>query len=94
MTAEYTPMTDVLRDLWVDHLLDPLPRAEGIALVPTVQTAFDRWLAEHDAEVRAKAVEDEADWIEQYNLGPLIEYSGTWASRLRARAAAIREGRA
>lgn len=53
--AEYTPTTDALRDLWVDHLLDPLPRHEGIALVPLVQAAFDQWLAERDREVAARA---------------------------------------
>ena len=49
MAEEYTPTTDALRDLWVDHMLDHLPRAEGIALVPAVQADFDRWLAAHDA---------------------------------------------
>ncbi|UOE45923.1 hypothetical protein [Agromyces larvae] len=43
--AEYTPTTDALRDLWVDHLLNPLPRAVVIELVPEVQAAFDRLLA-------------------------------------------------
>lgn len=53
----YMPTTDELLDLWVDHKLDPLPRAEGIALVPEAQVAFDRWLA----SVKSEALTDVAN---------------------------------
>jgi hypothetical protein len=47
------PSTDDVRDIWVDYHLNPLPRAEGIALVPEYQQAFDAWLETIRAEVRA-----------------------------------------
>lgn len=77
---EYTPSLDQLRDLWVDHLLDPLPRREGIALVPDVQAAFDRWLAAERVEVAAKALEEVAD-------GSSLVVIAEW---LRAHAAVLR----
>lgn len=49
---------------------------------------FDRWLAEHDREVSAKALEDAA---EQMDYG--IAYTGPAREWLTARAAEIREGK-
>lgn len=57
------PTVGHLRDLWVDWHLDPLPRSQGVALVPAYQAEFDRWLAEHDAQVAARA------WDEGYDRG-------------------------
>ena len=66
MSDEYTPTTDALRDLWVDHLLDPLPRSEGIERVPAVQAEFDRWLR----DIKAQA------WYEGYAQGDVGGYFG------------------
>lgn len=41
---DLVPTTDEVRDIWVDYYLNHLPRADGIALVPRYQAAFDRWL--------------------------------------------------
>jgi hypothetical protein len=49
-----TPSTDDVRDIWVDYHLNPLPRAEGIGLVPEYQQTFDAWLETIRAEVRAE----------------------------------------
>ncbi len=51
------PTVGHLRDLWVDWHLDPLPRSQGVALVPAYQAEFDRWLAEHDAQVLRDAAD-------------------------------------
>jgi len=48
------PSTDDVRDIWVDYHLNPLPRAEGIALVPEYQQAFDAWLGTIRADERAR----------------------------------------
>lgn len=65
--GQYTPDVDDLRDLWVDRKLDPLPRAQGIELVPTVQAEFDRWLETVRAEAKAEALRgtlpDGAKWF-------------------------------
>lgn len=50
--AEYIPTTDQIRDAYVGepaHFMDDLVRAE-----------FDAWLAEHDREVQARALEEAA----------------------------------
>ena len=48
------PSTDDVRDIWVDHHLNPLPRAEGIGLVPEYQAAFDAWLESVRADERGR----------------------------------------
>lgn len=53
---EYEPTTEVVRDEWV-HLEGAIP-PDGI---PKREAAFDRWLAEHDRQVAAKA------WDEGYH---------------------------
>ena len=63
--GEYTPDVDDLRDLWVDRKLDPLPRAQGIELVPTVQAEFDRWLETIRAEAKAEALRQAAENIHE-----------------------------
>lgn len=47
---------------------------------------FDRWLAAHDAEVRAKALEDAADAYEALPEGERTYFPGIHAGWLRARA--------
>lgn len=51
ITEPSVPTTDEVRDIWVDYHLDPLPRREGIALAPTYQATFDRWLASRPVTV-------------------------------------------
>ncbi|RBO72825.1 hypothetical protein [Microbacterium sp. H6] len=54
--SEYTPTTDEMRAFYTAERLDG-PHLGGFPL-PTVEqaeTEFDRWLAAHDAEVRAEA---------------------------------------
>lgn len=63
--SDYTPSMDGLRDLWVDHTLNPLPRKQGIELVPEVQAAFDAAIAEHDREVAVAAIREWADYQER-----------------------------
>jgi len=50
-----TPEVDEVRDVWVDHHLDPLPRALGIALVPAYQAAFERMLEQRTTHAIAPA---------------------------------------
>lgn len=49
------PSTDEVRDIWVDWHLNPLPRVEGIALVPEYQRLFDAWLDGVRASERYRA---------------------------------------
>ncbi|WP_156251037.1 hypothetical protein [Pseudactinotalea terrae] len=50
-----TPEVDEVRDAWVDHHLDTLPRPVGVALVPAYQAAFDRMLEQRIARAIAQA---------------------------------------
>lgn len=59
------PTTDDVRDVWVDYHLNPVaPRAEGIALVPEYQAAFDAWLETIRADERER--NREADGVAAY----------------------------
>lgn len=61
--SEYTPTTDEMRAFYTAERLDG-PHLGGFPL-PTVEqaeTEFDRWLAAHDAEVRAGVVAEEPEW--------------------------------
>ncbi len=55
------PTTEDVRDIWVDHHLNHLPRAEGIALVPEYQKAFGAWLwtVSEDEKERLEAMADD-----------------------------------
>ena len=55
--SEYTPSTMSIRDVW------SFARAAGVYGVDPEQSdaEFDRWLAEHDAEVRAAVLEEAAN---------------------------------
>lgn len=63
MTSEYTPTTDDLRLAYENHrglCLAETMRDQGDSFIPGVEAGedFDRWLAAHDAEVAAKALDD------------------------------------
>jgi len=69
MTAEYTPTTKRVRDLFTwayawrtaDYPEDG--DVDLSVLRARNRAEFDRWLAGHDREVSAKAVEDAADFM-------------------------------
>lgn len=76
----------------------------GMAGEKEARGMFDAWLAQHDAEVRAKALEDYADEGERLMIGAGQEkpaddewdVAPRWHEirRLREKAAQIREGKA
>lgn len=55
----YTPTTEQVRDAWTDQRCMDLDgdHAEGCSS----GKAFDRWLTEHDQQVKAQALEEAAD---------------------------------
>lgn len=61
--TKYTPSTEEIRDRWMDF--DGGPDPEDAA-------EFDRWLAAHDAEVRAEALSDQTDNYEWMVLSTLV----------------------
>lgn len=89
--SEYTPTTDDLRLAYENHrglCLAETMRDQGDSFIPGVEAGedFDRWLAAHDAEVAAKALEDAADHVSGID-GRRDDAARDW---LRARAAGIR----
>lgn len=60
MTAEFTPTTEDVRErYWLATVNDTdFPGAEGAA--SRLRAEFDRWLAQHDAEVKAEAWDEGA----------------------------------
>jgi len=65
MNRDDVPSTDDVRDIWVDYHLNPLPRTEGIALVPEYQEAFDAWLETIRADERERITHNvTAEWAE------------------------------
>lgn len=56
MTSKYTPTTEQVREFWAsDGRHQPAAKSFG---AQESADEFDRWLAAHDAEVAAKALED------------------------------------
>lgn len=71
MTEPYTPTQPTisdLRDLWVDHQLNHLPREIGVGLVPAAQECFNQAITQQDREVAAGA------WLEGHAAG--VDYQG------------------
>ena len=58
--SDYTPTTDEVRDAYVDTGW----AADGSLSDPRDPDEFDRWLAAHDAEVRAQALREAADELD------------------------------
>lgn len=80
MSDQYTPTTDEVRDHWVNAGF------EGDT------DSFDRWLAEHDSEVAAKALRDAAtEMREILRFRTLGAPSDEWLER---RAASIEQAEA
>lgn len=63
--TKYMPTTDDVRDVWVDRKVYHLPNSSAIALVPTVQAEFNRWLETVRAEAKAEALNKAADNIHE-----------------------------
>lgn len=58
--SEYTPDTEAVRDAYASFW----ERRYGPAVwYERCQDEFDRWLAQHDAEVRAQALRDAARYV-------------------------------
>lgn len=84
MSDEYTPTAGQVREAYADQT--------GVASRRQMhRDDFDRWLAEHDREVTARALRAAAD-----AMGDLLECSGDtrWDGRLRDRADAVEAGAA
>lgn len=54
--SDYTPTTDDVRGTYADGMWYVNRRMDGTL------SEFDRWLAAHDAEVRASVVSEEPEW--------------------------------
>jgi hypothetical protein len=76
MASEWT--TEDVRHIVMD--------SETFRLQDALAAKFDAWLAMHDAEVRAKALEDAADAYEALPEGERTYFPGIHAGWLRARA--------
>lgn len=104
MTSEYTPTTYEMRGRAITGAALIVHRRDGVRISEAEEIAgveFDRWLAEHDREVHAKALTDAAEDVEfrpfewTRHGNPTMRANGeaeasTW---LEARAAEIREGK-
>ena len=83
MSTDYTPTTEQVRSHYVFDQGDVWRRERG--------EAFDHWLAAHDREVAAKALEDAAGDFEAYVESGAPVGAGTTPEKwLRARAASLR----
>jgi len=62
--SEYTPRTESVRDAYC-HAQQEILGERGHPAHERFHAEFDRWLAEHDAQVKAKALEDVATkrWV-------------------------------
>lgn len=60
---EYTPSVAEVRERYVDGF----PIDTWVVARDSVGAEFDRWLAEHDAQVRAEALREAADIASEYD---------------------------
>lgn len=84
--SDYTPTTDRVRAMYVHD------RADGETLSHGGATAeFDRWLAQHDREVRAEALNGaRAELQAAYKRGPGARLDGLESTRRKGVAKAHR----
>ena len=85
-TDEYTPTTEQVRDGYSidpeDEYRDPI---NASANRRWAAHAFDRWLAAHDAEIRAERVAPESDW--HFTYAEMTEHNAlVWADGVTAMA--------
>ncbi len=78
--SEHTPAPEQMRNYYASGLDD---------LTPEQSVAFDRWLAQHDAEVAAKALREAADQFVRDWTEVALGGAGYVAETLRARAEAV-----
>lgn len=65
MTEQYTPTTEDIRE-YVETA-DRVTAHMFSHDTPDAAKAFDRWLAAHDAQVRAEALREAAEFIQPWN---------------------------
>lgn len=96
--SDYTPTTDDVRMGWADL------RAETVQEGLLAEAEFDRWLAQHDAEIQAQALRDAEDnwqggeWADAPRRADRIQerlangkHVGDWLRRRAARLTATTE---
>ncbi|ANJ26801.1 hypothetical protein [Agromyces aureus] len=83
--TEYTPTTEEIREAWVIVDEPDTGSAPPLWIAPE----FDRWLAEHDAEVAAKALEDAIAFID---ASPAVTWTGKGGVKSRLVALRVSTG--
>ena len=87
--SDYTPTTEEVRMAYGDaRCVDPDAPAHSRGCPQAEE--FDQWLAEHDRQVKAEALEAAADAARRL----IANKQGGFSHWLRDRASKIREGRA
>lgn len=76
--ADYTPTTDEVRKCYDPSVASRFRDVPNEGFAAAIYAEFDRWLAQHDAEVRAEA----ADQIEEAAMDP--ELGGSLGTALHA----------
>lgn len=95
MSNDYTPTTEDMAHAigeWAYRTGHPENQDRPELLVDDGETMLARWLAAHDAEVAAKALEKAADELARY--ATTVNAYSVAVGVLRARAAEIRKGAA
>lgn len=91
--SEYVPTTEDVRD-WYAHKGGSTLSPYYASKLTRRMNEFDAWLAQHDAEAQATALEEAADEMEGgFNADTLNLERRQIKRWLRARAARIREGK-
>lgn len=76
---DYTPTTEEIRVIYIGT------REEFVKPWQSNRPAeFDRWLAAHDAEVRASVVAEEPEWEYRISDGEFIHYTSSQSRVTRA----------
>lgn len=82
---EFTPRTDQVREAFAydpeSEYRDPIGYP---AMLNENRRVFDRWLAAHDAEVRASVVTEEPEWEYRISDGEFIHYTSSQSRVTRA----------
>ena len=96
MSDEYTPTVDEVRDAWIDARIGYGFDRENIHdREERLHAAFDRFMAAHDAEVKAEALREAADdiklgdWSHHGNVDDVSNAEAEASTWLMARAAAL-----
>ena len=94
MADKYTPTTDDMRQCYVDQNTEGEYGYWDGGKIAAAE--FDAWLAEHDAQVAAKALRDYADWLAAVGTeladcmdGADEDEAARWIAAIRSRADAM-----